>query len=98
GGDQDRPARLRLRQLLRDGITLLADPALPHRTLLAAAERATAAPVTCPDPAAIRAAVPDLRPGELWVVRPDAHLAATLQSPTPEAVAAAVRTALGHTL
>ncbi|WP_245627693.1 FAD-dependent oxidoreductase [Actinomadura oligospora] len=91
-----RPARLR--QLLRGGITLLADPSLPYLELLAAAEKATAAPVTCPEPTAVREALPDLRPGELWVVRPDAHIAATLQNPTPEAVAAAVRKALGHDL
>ncbi|MEV4254715.1 FAD-dependent monooxygenase [Spirillospora sp. NPDC049652] len=88
----------RLRQLLRGGLTLLADPSLPYPELLAAAREATAAPVTCPDPVAVREALPDLRPGELWVVRPDAHLAATLQEPAPEAVAAAVRTALGHDL
>ncbi|MEV5571629.1 FAD-dependent monooxygenase [Spirillospora sp. NPDC052269] len=96
GHGDGRPARLR--QLLRGGITLLADPSLPHLELLAAAEKATAAPVTCPEPTAVRKALPDLRPGELWVVRPDAHIAATLQNPTPEAVAAAVRKALGHDL
>ncbi|MFC5182620.1 FAD-dependent monooxygenase [Actinomadura harenae] len=89
-----RPARLR--HLLRGGITLLADASLPYLELLAAAERATAAPVTCPVPSSVEEALPDLRPGELWVVRPDAHIAATLQDPTPDAVAAAVRKALGH--
>lgn len=88
----------RLRQLLRGGITLLADPSLPHLELLAAAAKATAGPVTCPDPTAIKEALPDLRPGELWIVRPDAHIAATLQNPTPDTVSAAVRKALGHDL
>ncbi|MCP2338115.1 pentachlorophenol monooxygenase/3-(3-hydroxy-phenyl)propionate hydroxylase [Actinomadura rupiterrae] len=100
-GDDQAPAAgrtVRLRALLRDGITLLADPSLPHRELLAAAEKATSAPVSCPAPAAVQEALPDLRPGELWVVRPDAHIAAILQNPAPEAVASAVRKALGHDL
>jgi len=37
-----------------------------------------------------------LSPGECWLVRPDAHLAATLPEATPATVTAALRRALGH--
>lgn len=38
-----------------------------------------------------------LSAGEGWLVRPDAHLAATLPRATPDMVAAALRRVLGHT-
>ncbi|MFI7704220.1 hypothetical protein [Nonomuraea sp. NPDC049480] len=38
------------------------------------------------------------RPGELWIVRPDAHIAAVPARPTPGEVTAALRRALGGTL
>jgi hypothetical protein len=41
-----------------------------------------------------RALTPE--PGQVWLVRPDAHVAAVVPGTDPEAVRAAVRTALGH--
>ncbi|MEV5779174.1 hypothetical protein AB0L49_49870 [Streptomyces antimycoticus] len=36
-----------------------------------------------------------MKPGEVWVIRPDAHLAATLADPTARAVNAALTRGLG---
>jgi pentachlorophenol monooxygenase/3-(3-hydroxy-phenyl)propionate hydroxylase len=35
-------------------------------------------------------------PGEAWLIRPDAHIAAVLPAATPERLATAVRRALGY--
>ncbi|MDL4770855.1 MULTISPECIES: FAD-dependent monooxygenase [Thermomonosporaceae] len=91
------PGRLgvtRLRRLLRDGFTLL----------LASGGFAPAADVPLNvlnasdlDPSGELASAIGLRPGEGWLIRPDAHLAAILPGPAPDAVTAALRTALGST-
>ncbi|MFB4316096.1 FAD-dependent oxidoreductase [Actinomadura sp. 21ATH] len=88
----DRPGVTRLRQLLRDGLTLILPPG--NDDCAAAARAAAAAPVRVLDAAGNLAGALDMRPGEVWLVRPDAHLAATLPGPDPGSVAAAVRTAL----
>ncbi|MFD0688556.1 FAD-dependent monooxygenase [Actinomadura fibrosa] len=97
------PGATRLRELLRDGFTLLlaadaecgadggfedAAPGVPLRVLRPAALAATGALATALG----------LRPGEVWLVRPDAHLAAVLPRPSRPAVIAALRRALGHTI
>ncbi|TDD73906.1 FAD-dependent monooxygenase [Actinomadura rubrisoli] len=96
----------RLRELLRDGFTLLtaadvgADagieagfedvaPGLPVRVLRPADL----------DPTGGLATALGLRPGEVWLVRPDAHLAAILPRPSRTNITAAVLTAIsaqGH--
>ncbi|MEU5879876.1 FAD-dependent monooxygenase [Spirillospora sp. NPDC047279] len=88
--------RERLRERLRDGITLLLPTA--DGKLAAAARSATAAPVGVLHADELgRAGHPGLPgPGEAWIVRPDAHLAATLPHATAPEVAAAVRRASGR--
>ncbi|WDZ93499.1 FAD-dependent monooxygenase [Nocardiopsis sp. HUAS JQ3] len=101
----DAPARLR--PLLREGLTLLvgaapegADPDAFLEGVRAAARGATPAPVTAlyldridTTGALTRALAPE--PGQVWLVRPDAHVAAVVAGADPVAVRAAVRTALG---
>lgn len=101
----DAPARLR--PLLREGLTLLvgaapegADPDAFLEGVRDAAREATPAPVTAlyldridTTGALTRALVPE--PGQVWLVRPDAHVAAVVAGADPDAVRAAVRTALG---
>ncbi len=85
-----RPARLR--ELARDGfLVLLADGADPAAA--DAAARAVAAPVrVAPLDPAVAAAL-GARPGEAWVLRPDAHVAAIVQTADLET---ALCRALGH--
>ncbi|MFI6521519.1 FAD-dependent monooxygenase [Spirillospora sp. NPDC050679] len=96
----DLPGAARLRELLRSGFTLLLAPDLPREGFAEALLAATAAPVTVLrtadlDPSGGLAASLDVRPGEAWLVRPDAHLAAVLPRPEPAAAVAALRRALG---
>lgn len=97
----------RIRPLLRRGLTLLlgpapegADPADVLDRVRAAAREATAAPVTAlfladvDTTGALTAALAPL-PGQAWLVRPDAHVAAVVPGQDPGAVRAAVRTCLG---
>jgi hypothetical protein len=92
------PRVRRLREVLRDGLTLLHRGDAGADRLMACARRATRGPVTALDvdlidtDGSLRGA---LRTGEVWLVRPDAHLAATLPDPAPEALTAAVRRATG---
>ena len=92
-------ALTRLREIARDGFLLLAMPG---------AESAAAdAAVTARGPVSVRrmadidmsGAVSDAlgaRPGEVWIIRPDAHVAAVLPSPRGGDVSAALRRALGE--
>jgi 3-(3-hydroxy-phenyl)propionate hydroxylase len=85
----------RLRAIARDGFLLLAGDRVDADACQSAARGATRAPVrlvriTDIDHAGALAAHPD----ELWVIRPDAHVAAVLADPHPENVAEAVRRAL----
>jgi pentachlorophenol monooxygenase/3-(3-hydroxy-phenyl)propionate hydroxylase len=100
-------APARLRPLLREGLTLLVgaapgggDPDAFLEGVRAAARGATPAPVTAlyldridTTGALTRALAPE--PGQVWLVRPDAHVAAVVAGADPDAVRAAVRTALG---
>ncbi|PDP89537.1 pentachlorophenol monooxygenase [Glycomyces fuscus] len=101
----DAPARLR--PLLREGLTLLVgaapegpDPDSFLEGVRAAAREATPAPLAAlyldridTTGALTRALAPE--PGQVWLVRPDAHVAAVVAGADPGAVRAAVRTALG---
>ncbi|MCX6464900.1 MAG: FAD-dependent monooxygenase [Pseudonocardiales bacterium] len=76
----------RVRALARDGFLLLTGPG---------------AEVPVPDgpgPVRVLPAPPDLaaRDGEVWVVRPDAHVAAVLHHPSPPDVRAALLRAVAH--
>lgn len=90
----------RLRDHARDGFLLLAGPDVDAVGLRAAAASATAARVRVLELASIDVdgAVTEslaVRPAELWVIRPDAHVAAVLDAPAPDDVVAAVRRACG---
>ncbi|MDT0331829.1 FAD-dependent monooxygenase [Nocardiopsis lambiniae] len=104
---EDAPARLR--PLLREGLTLLlgpapdgTDPAALRERALAAALEATDAPVAAfhlTDIDATGALTKALAcdPGQVWILRPDAHIAAVVGADDPATVTAAVRTCLGRT-
>ncbi len=97
-----RPGVRRLREVVRDGLTLLLCGDGEPERIARCAREATGAPVTVLELAridedgvlasALRAG-PD---GEAWLIRPDAHVAAVLPAPVPESVTAAVRRASGH--
>ncbi|MFI6575984.1 FAD-dependent monooxygenase [Nocardiopsis sp. NPDC050513] len=101
----EEPTRVRI--LLREGITLLLGPAPegedPDALLdrvRAAAERACPAPSTAlyladVDTTGALTRALDPEPGQVWIVRPDAHVAAVVPGSDPGAVHTAVRTALG---
>ncbi|MGW5877462.1 FAD-dependent monooxygenase [Nocardiopsis terrae] len=105
----DRPGTTRLRPLLREGLTLLlaagpdtgTDREALRRAVHTAATEATPAPVTTlrldeidTTGALRRALAPE--PGQVWLVRPDAHVAAVVPGTDADTVRRAVRTALGH--
>ena len=95
-------APARLRELARDGFLLLAGGDVDLAATRAAAS-ATKAPVRLVelDRIDVHGAVADslgARPAELWLIRPDAHIAAVLDGPTADEVVAAVRRASGATL
>ncbi|WP_067963257.1 FAD-dependent monooxygenase [Nocardiopsis trehalosi] len=90
----------RLRSAARTGFTLLVPATADPAAVRAAAEHATPAPVTVlrlpdadPTGALTRALEP--RPGEAWLLRPDAHVAAVPDAGDPAAITAAVRAATG---
>ncbi|HZG91563.1 MAG TPA: FAD-dependent monooxygenase [Pseudonocardia sp.] len=98
----DGPVRVdrerRFREVARDGFTLLTGSAADVDAVAAAAA-GVAAPVRVLELAAIDVSgaltkALNAQPGEVWLVRPDAHIAAVLDHPTAEAVAAALSRAL----
>ncbi|WP_231331593.1 FAD-dependent monooxygenase [Actinomadura graeca] len=100
--DAPLPGRTRLRELLRDGFTLLLAADVPGDLAAGLAETAAGVPLRVLRPADLDpggglATTLGLRPGEVWLVRPDAHLAAILPRPSRAGVAAALRRALGFT-
>ncbi len=91
------PQPRRFRQLARDGFLLLTTPGADVGAAREAAAR-TAAPVRVVELAAIDGtgalvAALDARHGEVWVVRPDAHVAAVLERPTSATIGSALRRA-----
>jgi 3-(3-hydroxy-phenyl)propionate hydroxylase len=87
----------RFRELARDGFLLLVAPDAD----LDAAAAAVPAPVRVYELAAIDTtgaltAALDARAGEVWVVRPDAYVAAVLERPPAAVIEGALRRALGH--
>jgi 3-(3-hydroxy-phenyl)propionate hydroxylase len=88
------PGARRARQLARDGFLLLGTGGVDLDAVRAAAA-ATAGPtrvlaLTEIDPDGTLTAALSARPGEVWIVRPDAHLAAVLVSPTTADIRAAL--------
>ncbi|MFC5994339.1 FAD-dependent monooxygenase [Pseudonocardia hispaniensis] len=90
----------RFRAVARDGFLLLlapdADPAVARGPAASVPGPARVIALADIDPAGELSAALRMRPGEVWVIRPDAHVAATLSAPTAAAVAAALDRALGH--
>jgi 3-(3-hydroxy-phenyl)propionate hydroxylase len=88
----------RLRRLCRHGLTVLLADGEDARALAATLLRAVEAPLLV---VAMRALSPDgalaqaleARPGEAWVVRPDAFVAAVVPAGDPSAISAALRRA-----
>ena len=92
--------RTRFRELARDGILLLTTEGADAVDAAEAGHRANSAPtrvLSLPDidvTGALTAAL-DARPGDVWLIRPDAHVAAVLTRPDPQAVITAIQRALG---
>jgi 3-(3-hydroxy-phenyl)propionate hydroxylase len=89
----------RFRELARDGLLLLGDD-LDLGVARTAAAEVTSAPIRAlrfseVDASGGLATALAAQPGELWVIRPDAHIAAVLHRPDGQAVAAAIRRSLG---
>ncbi|WP_207782277.1 FAD-dependent monooxygenase [Phytoactinopolyspora limicola] len=97
--DDGRPRRLR--ELARDGFLLLASHGVDITTARSAAASATGAAVRAEvmstlDPTGTLTATLAARLGELWLVRPDAHIAAVLPDSAAAGVAAAIKQVCGH--
>ncbi len=95
-----RPEVGRLRELARDGLLALAGPEVdPDRMEQALTEGAGPAPhrlvaIDEVEPSGILRTALDVRPGEVWLVRPDAHTCAVVSDPAE--LTRATRRALGH--
>lgn len=95
-----RPEIGRLRELARTGVLVLTAEGTGVPVIAEAVTRATPAPATvlaAADADGSLTGALGMRAGEVWVVRPDAHVAATLADAGPGDVAAAIRRLLGHT-
>src|SRR5579859_3388807 len=96
----ERPDGTTLRALAREGFVLLCACGADLAAARGAAE-AVAAPVrvldaaALPDSGAGLAAAGLAAPGEVWLIRPDAHAAAVLRYPGRTEIVAALRRALG---
>jgi pentachlorophenol monooxygenase/3-(3-hydroxy-phenyl)propionate hydroxylase len=104
-GTRDRPVRFR--ELARDGLLLLTtggtylDEATDLDRATESSRRATEVPtrtlsLSGIDVTGALSAALDARPGEVWVIRPDAHIAAVLRKPGPHEVITALLRALGR--
>jgi 3-(3-hydroxy-phenyl)propionate hydroxylase len=96
-----RPAITRLRELLRDGHAILLADASELPAVQRVAATATAAPVEVialdqlgGGPEVIQTL--SIRPGEAWITRPDAYVAAVVPAADDTAIASALRRALGY--
>ncbi|MQA95387.1 MAG: pentachlorophenol monooxygenase [Streptosporangiales bacterium] len=97
-----RPEVTRLRQVLRGGLTVLVpapgDVAGVRTVLRGLGPVPSAAYVLSDlDPDGLLTEALEARPGEAWLIRPDAHVAAVLPANDPEALRAAAHRALGLT-
>lgn len=94
----DRPAVTRLREIARDGLLALVGPGADAAAMAAALASAVGdAPhavhaIERIEPSGILLKALDVQPGEVWLVRPDAHTCAVVREPA--ALAAAARRAL----
>jgi pentachlorophenol monooxygenase/3-(3-hydroxy-phenyl)propionate hydroxylase len=90
----------RLREIARDGFLLLAAPGVDRARIEDAAADGARGPVRVLaldeiDATGAVAEALGARPGEVWAIRPDAHVAAVLTVPTPADVTGVLRRARG---
>ena len=95
---RDQPTRLR--ELARDGFLLLTTGGTYLDGATETSQQSTYVPtrvLSLPgiDVTGALTAALGARPGEVWVIRPDAHIAAVLRKPGPQAVLTALVRALG---
>jgi len=86
----------RLREVVRSGFTVLLADRDDHDAFERAARSATGAPVTVLGLGPELAGLLRAGPGDAWLIRPDAYVAAVLPGATPGRLAAALRRALGY--
>lgn len=87
-----------LRRIARDGFLLLTGDGVDAAAITTQASIAVSAPirveeVTRLDPSGALGELLDVKRGEVWVVRPDAHVAAIAHHDEPDSLAAALRRA-----
>jgi pentachlorophenol monooxygenase/3-(3-hydroxy-phenyl)propionate hydroxylase len=99
----DVPGAARFRQIARDGFLVLAGDDVETDAIAAVLQEATTAP-TCvlaladiDTTGALREAL-RAEPGQVWVIRPDAHLAAIVPAADTAALTEAVQRAAGSTV
>ena len=93
----DHPAGHRLRELVRSGLLVLSTAGVDPTPVAATARAATAAPVRVLAMAELAGdldAVLDAHAGEIWLVRPDGHLAAVVSAAEPAALTRAIHRCL----
>jgi pentachlorophenol monooxygenase/3-(3-hydroxy-phenyl)propionate hydroxylase len=94
------PGVTRLREIARDGLLALTAEGIDAGAVAAAIQDATAAPVRVhaiaeADAEGLLAAALGARPGEVWVIRPDGHVAGVVPGADTGALRAATRRCLG---
>ncbi|GII92919.1 FAD-dependent monooxygenase [Sinosporangium siamense] len=98
-----RPAVTRLRQLVRDGLLLLTTDGVDTARVTAAVTAVTDAPTSVLrlsdiDPGGGLVAALNARPGEMWLIRPDGHIAAVLTTGDLDHLPLAIRRSIGEVL
>ncbi len=96
-----KPGTTRLRQLVRDGLLALTTEGVDTTETAMVLKETTEAPqrvlpLADLDEHGVLATALQARPGEIWLVRPDGHVAAVVPSGSPDTLTAAVRRSLGH--
>ena len=96
----DRPDVVRLRQVVRDGLLALTTEGIDAAETAIALKSATDAPsrvlrLADIDPEGTVADALGAQPGETWLIRPDGHVAAVLDSTTQDDLDTTVRRAVG---
>jgi len=97
--DPDRPAVTRLREIVRDGLLALFTDGVNGADVALALKDATPAPshvlgVEQVGSEGALAATLDARADEVWLIRPDGHVAAVVTNPDADTIARAARRAL----
>ncbi|TDO30992.1 pentachlorophenol monooxygenase/3-(3-hydroxy-phenyl)propionate hydroxylase [Kribbella sp. VKM Ac-2527] len=98
--DPDRPEVTRLREIVRDGVLALTTDGVSTTEVTLALKNAIDAPsrvlsIEAIDSSGTLTTALGARPGEVWLIRPDGHVAATIPDPTAATITAAARRSLG---